>query len=370
MTAAQPLVTRAPVLRDVGSPVSVEEIEVAPPGPEEVRVRMVASGVCHSCLHVADGSHSGLPLPMVLGDEGAGVVEAVGPGCKRVRVGDPVILSWIAPCGWCRWCAVGRPVLCLNGPPAGFLPDGTTRMTTAEGAPVHHLGPATFAPYAVVPESSAISIAEQMPLDRAALIGCAVTTGVGAVVNTAQARPGSSVAVFGCGGVGLNAIQGGVIVGADPLVGVDPLAGRRNFATGLGATAVVDPAEDDALGRLLELSDGGFDVTVVSVGSTAALEQAWAATGRGGICVLVGKPPDGISIDFDPQSLLAGERRLAGSTYGSSRPSVDFPNLVRLYLSGRLRLDELITHRYDMTEVDVAFDALRDGGQARGLIVF
>jgi S-(hydroxymethyl)glutathione dehydrogenase/alcohol dehydrogenase len=370
MTTAQPIVTSAPVLREVGRPILMEELEVAAPGPDEVRVRMVASGVCHSCLHVADGSHSGLPLPIVLGDEGAGVVEAVGSRVRRVQVGDPVILSWIAPCGWCRWCAVGRPVLCLNGAPAGYLPDGTTRMTAADGSPVHHLGPATFAPYAVVPESSAIRIDPRIPLDRAALIGCAVATGVGAVVNTAQARPGNSVAVFGCGGVGLNAIQGGVIVGADPLVGVDPLPGRRGFAADLGATAVVDPTADGALDELRALSGGGFDVTVVAVGSTAALEQAWAATGRGGICVLVGKPPDGVHIDFDPQTLLAGERRLAGSTYGSSRPSVDFPNLARLYLDGRLRLDELITARYDVSEVDAAFDALRDGEQARGLIVF
>lgn len=370
MTAAQPIVTAAPVLREVGMPLILEEIEVAPPGPDEVRVRMVASGVCHSCLHVADGSHGGLPLPIVLGDEGAGVVEAVGSHCRRVRVGDPVILSWVSPCGWCRWCAVGRPALCVNGAPAGFLPDGTTRMRATDGASIHHLGPATYAPYAVVHESAAIRIDPRMPLDRAALIGCAVATGVGAVVNTAGARPGDSVAVFGCGGVGLNAIQGATIVGADPIVGVDPLPGRRRFATDLGATAVVDAAAADAGDQLLELSGGGFDVTVVAVGNTAALAQAWAATGRGGSCVLVGKPPDGMRIDFDPQSLLAGERRLSGSVYGSSRPSVDFPNLVRLYLDGRLRLDELITRRYDLGEANAAFDGLRDGEQGRGLIVF
>ena len=369
MAQADTIVAQAPVLRTVNDAMTLEQIDIAPPKPNEVRVRMIASGVCHSCLHVADGTHSGLPLPIVLGDEGAGVVEAVGANCTRVQVGDPVILSWATSCGWCRFCASGRPALCANGAPAGYLTDGTTRMT-AGGSPVHHLGQATYAPYAVVHESAAIKIDPRMPLDRAALIGCAVATGVGAVVNTARARMGDSVAVFGCGGVGLNAIQGAVIVGADPVVGVDVLAGRRRFATELGATAVVDASSDDALDELRDLSGGGFDVTVVAVGSTAALEQAWAATGRGGICVLVGKPPDGRRIDFDPQSLLAGERRLSGSTYGSTRPPVDFPNLVSLYLGGRLKLDELITRRYRPDEANEAFDALRDGEQARGLIVF
>ncbi|MDT4904777.1 MAG: S-(hydroxymethyl)glutathione dehydrogenase / alcohol dehydrogenase [Pseudonocardiales bacterium] len=369
MPIVETITVPVPVLRAVGRPMLMEEVAVAPPGPGEVRVRMAASGVCHSCLHVADGSHGGLPFPIVLGDEGAGVVEAVGAHCSRVRVGDPVILSWAPSCGWCRFCSVGRPVLCLNGAPGGFMTDGTTRFTSG-GQPVHHLGPATYAPYVVVHESAAITIDPTMPLDRAALIGCAVATGVGAVVNTAQARPGSSLAVFGCGGVGLNAIQGGVIVGANPIVGVDVLAARTALATTLGATAVVDAASVDAVEELRALSGGGFDVTVVAVGHAGALEQAWSVTGRGGICVLVGKPPDGVRIDFDPQTLLAGERRLTGSVYGSSRPAVDFPALVGLYLAGRLKLDELITRRYHLNEANEAFDALRDGDQARGLIVY
>jgi S-(hydroxymethyl)glutathione dehydrogenase/alcohol dehydrogenase len=365
----QPITVPAPVLRAVGAPMQMEELVVAPPGPGEVRVRMAASGVCHSCLHVADGSHGGLPLPIVLGDEGAGIVEAVGEYTTRVRVGDPVILSWAPSCGWCRFCTVGRPALCVNGAPGGYMTDGTTRMSVA-GQPVHHLGPATYAPYAVVHESAAIRIDPAMPLDRAALIGCAVATGVGAVVHTAQARPGGSLAVFGCGGVGLNAIQGGVLVGADPIVGVDVLPARTELARTLGATAVVDAATADATEQLLDLSAGGFDVTVVAVGSAAALEQAWSVTGRGGICVLVGKPPDGVRIDFDPQTLLAGERRLVGSVYGSCRPNVDFPDLVGLYLAGRLKLDELITHRYRIDEANEAFDALRAGDLARGVIVY
>ena len=220
MSSGEAITVRAPVLWRAGEPMVMEDLVVAPPGPGEVRVRMAASGVCHSCLHVVDGSHGGIPFPVVLGDEGAGVIEAVGDGCRRHRVGDPVVVSWAPSCGQCRFCALGRPVLCVNGAPVGFLPDGTTRFSVA-GRDVHHFGPATYAPLTVVAESAAISITPRMPLDRAALIGCSVATGVGAVVNTANARLGSSVAVFGCGGVGLNAIQGAVLAGAHPIVAVD-----------------------------------------------------------------------------------------------------------------------------------------------------
>ena len=369
MSSGEAITVRAPVLWRAGEPMVMEDLVVAPPGPGEVRVRMAASGVCHSCLHVVDGSHGGIPFPVVLGDEGAGVIEAVGDGCRRHRVGDPVVVSWAPSCGQCRFCALGRPVLCVNGAPVGFLPDGTTRFSVA-GRDVHHFGPATYAPLTVVAESAAISITPRMPLDRAALIGCSVATGVGAVVNTANARLGSSVAVFGCGGVGLNAIQGAVLAGAHPIVAVDVRPSRTELAVALGATAAVDAAAADAAGQLLGLAPGGFDVTVVAVGSGPAFESAWAATGRGGICVLVGKPPDGTRIDFDPQTLLAGERRMSGSVYGSVRPEADFPKLADLYLAGRLRLDELITRRYRLDEADQAFTDLARGDNARGLIVF
>jgi S-(hydroxymethyl)glutathione dehydrogenase/alcohol dehydrogenase len=329
---------------------------------------MVASGVCRSCLHAMDGTHGGIPFPVVLGDEGAGVVESVGEGCTRVEVGHPVVISWAPSCGRCRFCVVGRPVLCTNGAPVGFLTDGTTRFALG-GRLLHHFGPATYAPFVVVHESVAIPIDPRMPLDRAALVGCAVATGIGAVVNTANARLGTSVAVFGCGGVGLNAVQGGAIVGAHPIAAVDVLPGRLELATTLGATAMVDAAADDAAETLLDISGGGFDVTVVAVGSAAALEQAWSVTGRGGTCVVVGKAPDGVRINFDPQT-LGGERRLVGSVYGSSRPLVDFPKPVDLYLAGRLALDELVTVRYRLDEANEAFDALVAGHQARGLIVF
>jgi S-(hydroxymethyl)glutathione dehydrogenase / alcohol dehydrogenase len=369
MSAPGEIKVRAPVLWRPTEPMTMEDLVVAPPGRGEVRIKMVASGVCHSCLHVSDGSHGGIPFPIILGDEGAGIVEAVGEGCRHAKVGDPVILSWAPSCGQCRFCAAGRPALCVNGAPIGFMADATTRFSIA-GQPVHHFGPATYAPFTIVDESAAITIDPGIPLDRAALIGCSVATGVGAVINTAKARPGSSVAVFGCGGVGLNAIQGASLVGAHPVVAVDVLHSRMELAVTLGATDIVDAAADGAMHRLLGISAGGFDVTVVAVGSGSALEQAWAATGRGGTCVLVGKPPDGTRIDFDPQTLLAGERRMSGSVYGSARPAADFPELARLYLAGRLKLDELITRRYRLGEANRAFEDLARGDNARALIVF
>ena len=212
VTAPAPIVTTAPVLWEAGRPITSAEVVVAPPGLGEVRVKLSAAGVCHSCLHAVDGTQPGIPMPVVLGDEGAGVVEAVGPGCQRIRVGDHVVISWAPSCGTCRFCLSGRPVLCLNGGPVGHMRDGTTRFSVDGQA--YHYGPATIAPYTVVDESAAIPVVPDVPLDRAVLVGCSVATGVGAVVNTARARFGSSVAVFGCGGIGLNAIQGGLLVGA------------------------------------------------------------------------------------------------------------------------------------------------------------
>jgi len=362
------ITVEAPVMRAVGRPLALEQIEVSPPGPGEVRVRMVASGVCHSCLHAWECTHGGAPLPIILGDEGAGVVESVGSGVDAVTTGDHVVISWAPNCGRCRFCTVGRPALCVRGAPFGRMRDGTTRFSSA-GEPVHHFGPATYAPVIVVDESAAVPIDPRVPLDRAALLGCAVSTGVGSVVRTSGATLGTSVAVFGCGGVGLNAVQGALLVGATPIVAVDLVESRLELARELGATDTVVASEADAVDRLRELSGGGFEVTIVAVGSLPALEQAWAVTARGGTCVVVGANPDGQHMDFFPRT-LQGEKRLIGSTYGSIRPALDLPALASLYLQGRLRLDELVTRRFDPSEADEAFRALVAGELARGLIVF
>src|SRR5437879_9450034 len=260
------------------TPLKIEDVELEAPRAGEVRVRMAASGVCHSCLHAADGSWTGVPVPMVLGDEGAGVVEAVGPGVQTLRVGDHVILSWAPTCGRCHYCVIGRPNLCEQRRPGqGVLPEGTSRMSLG-GRPVYQYGHvATHASVTVVAESSAMAIDKNMPLDRAALIGCSVMTGVGAVINTAAVPPGASMAVFGVGGVGLNVVQGGALVAAHPVIAVDVKAAKLDHARALGATHAVDASRDDAVAAIRRLTRLGADYTFVAVGDTGAVRQALEA---------------------------------------------------------------------------------------------
>jgi S-(hydroxymethyl)glutathione dehydrogenase / alcohol dehydrogenase len=358
----------APVLHRPHEAMAMETLELEDPREHEVRVRMVASGVCHSCLSVVDGTHTRMPKPVVLGDEGAGVIDAVGPGC-RLDVGDHVVLSWAPGCGHCRWCLSGRPVLCLNGPPPGLMPDGSTRFRSSDGTPVHHYGPATYAPYTVVAERAAIRVPKEIPLDVAALIGCSVATGVGGVVNAARVRPGDSIAIFGCGGIGLNAVQGAALAGAHPIIAVDVVEEKLRLAARLGATHGI-LAGADAAAELAGLVPAGLDHAIVAVGSVAVLERAVEALGPAGRLVLLGNPSTGAMATLSPHHLLYGERMLIGSVYGSVNPPVDFPRFAESYLAGRLKLDELITHRYGIEQADEAFRALAAGEQARGLIVF
>lgn len=362
---------RAAVLFEQRKPLGVEEVELADPKDGEVLVRMVASGVCHSCLHAADGSWANPKLPMVLGDEGAGVVEQVGPGVKTLAVGDHVILSWAPTCGRCRYCVSGRPVLCERRPPGGCMYDGTTRMTL-RGQTVYHYGTvATFASHTVVPENCAIPIRKDMPLDKAALIGCSVTTGLCSVLNVARVPAGTSMAVFGTGGIGLNAIQGGPISSAYPVIAVDVNDAKLEYAREFGATHLVNASKEDPVAAIKNLTGGaGVSYSFVAVGDPRAAEQAFQATEPGGSCVVIGLAPTGSRISIDPGLLVGPMRNLRGSSYGGARTFVDFPRLVDLYLSGQLKLDELITRRYDISEVNEAFRALAAGEVARGLLVF
>src|SRR6185503_14202098 len=255
---------RAAVLFEQGKPQRVEELDLESPRRGEVLVRMAASGVCHSCLHAADGSWKGVPVPIVLGDEGAGVVEALGPDVTELAVGDHVILSWAPTCGRCHYCVIGRPNLCERRQPGkGVLPDGTTRMSL-RGKPVYHYGHvATYASRTVVHESCAIPVDRSVPLDKAALIGCSVMTGVGAVINTAAVPAGASMAVFGVGGVGLNVIQGGGLVAAHPVIAVDVVAAKLEYARALGATHGVDASREDPVAAIRRLTRLGADYTFV-----------------------------------------------------------------------------------------------------------
>ena len=281
---------------------------------------MAASGVCHSCLHAADGSWKGVPLPIVLGDEGAGVVEALGPGVTELEVGDHVILSWAPTCGRCHYCVIGRPNLCERRQPGkGVLPDGTTRMSLG-GSPVYHYGHvATYASRTVVHESCAIRIDPAMPLDRAALIGCSVMTGVGAVINTAAVPAGASMAVFGVGGVGLNVIQGGAMVAAHPIIAVDLLRSKLDLARGVGATHAIDASKEDPAAAIRAITGRGADFTFVAVGATRPITQAVDALAPGGTCVLIGVPETGATVPLDARPIVTGERVIRGSSYGSAR---------------------------------------------------
>jgi S-(hydroxymethyl)glutathione dehydrogenase / alcohol dehydrogenase len=332
---------------------------------------MAASGVCHSCLHAADGSWKGVPVPIVLGDEGAGTVESVGAGVRDLEAGDHVILSWAPTCGRCHYCVIGRPNLCEKRLPGrGLLPDGTTRMAL-DGKPVYHYGHvATYASRTVVHESSAIRIDPAMPLDRAALVGCSVMTGVGAVLNTARVPAGASMAVFGTGGVGLNVVQGGAMVAAHPIIAVDVKPARLEHALGLGATHAVDASKEDPATAVLRITGRGADFTFVAVGDARAVGQAADALAPGGTCVVIGVPPTGQTFPLDVRPLVTGERAIVGSSYGGARTREDLPRLVMLYQAGKLKIDELITKRYGLDEANEAFRALAAGELGRGLIVF
>jgi S-(hydroxymethyl)glutathione dehydrogenase/alcohol dehydrogenase len=351
---------RAAVLYEAGGPLVVEEVELDPPKAGEALVRIAASGVCRSDHHALTGAVPAR-LPIVLGHEGAGVVEAVGPGVSEVAPGDHVVLSWLAPCGRCRFCESGRQSVCED---AGWydetLRDGTTRLHK-DGLRIHHYSSSTFAEYAVVPASTAIRVDPSLPLAELALVGCAVTTGVGAALNTARVRPGDAVAVVGCGGVGLNVLQGAAIAGAREIVAVEPVAARRELALELGATRAVDPAETADL-------RARFDHAFEALGRTETIELALSLVGRGGQAVLVGMARPDARPGFDALGLVSEEKAIRGSWYGSCRPHVDIPLVVDLYARGRLRLAELVT-RCALDDVNGAFARLEAGEAVRSVIV-
>jgi S-(hydroxymethyl)glutathione dehydrogenase / alcohol dehydrogenase len=363
---------KASVLFGEGQDCRVEEVELLPPERGEVLVRVAAAGICHSDLHVIDGVIK-KPFPIILGHEGAGVVEEVGEGVSLVRPGDRVILSWTPDCGRCPFCTTGRPNLCDNRAPyaAGTMADGTVRVLL-NGEPVYnYAGVSSYGEYTVVPETGAIPITADVPLSIAALVGCAVTTGVCAVTNTAAAEPGSAVAIFGCGGVGLNAIQGAALVNALPIIAVDVVPGKLEMALRFGATHTVNAREQDPVQAIMELTGGrGADYAIEAIGNPAVMAQAFRSLRKRGTAVAIGIGRPDAEISIPAQLLVYGERRLVGSFYGSARPRVDFDRMLRLYQAGKLKLDELITRRIGLDGVNEAFAAMRAGDVARSVIVF
>jgi S-(hydroxymethyl)glutathione dehydrogenase/alcohol dehydrogenase len=360
---------QAAVMRAYNAPLSLEEVRVDDPGPGEVLVRTVASGICHSDLHVIEGSLP-VPPPCILGHEPAGVVEALGPGVAGFAPGDPVIGCITAWCGVCRFCTAGRPYLCPTQY-VGRPPDAKPRLSAEGGGPLLQFANlSSFAEKMLCPERSLVKIRDDMPLDRAALIGCGVTTGLGAVLNTVHVPAGASVVIVGCGGVGLAALQGARIVGAGRIVAVDTQVWKLDLARKLGATDCVDANDGDAVAAVRGLTGGGADFVFECLGSVATVQQAIAMTGRGGTAVLVGIVPVTQQVPISAADVTLQEKRITGSYMGSNRFRFDMPKYVDFYLDGRLRLDEMISARLALGEVNQALDRMRRGEAARQVIVF
>jgi S-(hydroxymethyl)glutathione dehydrogenase / alcohol dehydrogenase len=365
--------TRAAVLRAAGHPVSVEELTVTEPREGEVRVRILASGVCHSDLHVRDGAWP-RPTPIVMGHEGAGVVEAVGPGVRSLSIGQPVALSWLVPCGVCRSCRADRPWACPDSPSFRHrLPDGATVMTDPAGEPVlSYCGIGTMAGTTVVPEAAAIGLPDGVDPAVAALIGCCVSTGVGAVLKTARVPEGASVAVIGLGGVGLSCVMGAALAGAARIVAIDRVPAKLETARAVGATDGLLATDDRAatIEALRDMTDGGPDFVFEAIGSVATVELAIESLPLGGSAVLVGLTAFEARASFAVYPMVDGSRRILGSNYGFAEPAIDFPHYAELHLAGRLPVERLIERRIGLDDLEGAFDRLRAGEGLRQVVVF
>lgn len=363
---------KAVLCRELNKPVVVETVSFESPRRGEAMVRIGACGVCHSDLSATNGTIA-MPPPLILGHEAAGEVIELGEGVAGLAIGDRVVSNWIYMCGKCRFCLSGRPVLCPEQARAlTSLPDGTLRTKDAAGRPLGIFsGCGVMAEYAVLSADNLVRIDPQVPLEHAALVGCAVTTGVGAVFNTARVEPGATVAVFGCGGVGLNVVQGAAIAGAGRIIAIDTIDSKLELAKKFGATDVLlaRPGED-LVKPLKKLTGGGPDYAFECVGAGALAETAYRAIRRGGKAVVVGVAKAADSAAVKPMTLVFEEKTLTGSYFGSCVPRLDFPRVLQLYLAGKLKLDELITRRYAIDEAPQAFADLESGRNARGVIVF
>ena len=369
---------RAAVLDKPGSPSRVEELELAEPRQGEVLVRMLASGVCHSDLHVRDGDWD-RPGPIVMGHEGAGVIQALGPGVEAgangLEVGRLVALAWTTPCGRCRSCLAGRTWECGDSPSyTHLMPDGTSRLGRADGSGdvFSYCAIGTMAESQVVPLAAAVPLPDGTPPEVAALIGCCVTTGVGAVTKTVAVAPGSSVTVIGLGGVGLSAVMGAALVGAGRIVAVDRVPAKLELARAVGATDTVLAGGDDSttVEAIRDATDGGPDVCVEAIGLSSTIEIAIASLPNGGTALLNGMTAFGARASFEVFPFVDGGRRVVGSNYGSAVPAIDFPRYAQLHLDGRLPVERLVTERIGLDGVEAAFERMRRGEGVRSVIAF
>ncbi len=360
---------KAAVLRKAGEPLTIEDIELEGPKEGEVRVRMVASGICHSDYSMVHGVVP-CPLPAILGHEGAGVVEEVGPGVDGLRVGDHIIAVLTPSCGACGMCGEGKPFLCRDmGKTMNEFTqlDGSVR-TRAGGEDIYRMcAVGSFAEQAIIPQGAAIPIPKKYDLAKVCLIGCGVTTGMGAALNTAQVKPGSSVAIIGCGGVGLSILQGARIAGAETIIAIDPQAEKRDLAMSLGATHTIDPSSENPVRAVRSLTKGGVHYGFEALGLRETMEQAYGMVRPSGLAVVVGVAKFGEEVSLKAGTFLA-EKKITGSAYGSAVPKRDVPRFLDYYERGELKLDDMITKEISLEQINDAFDEMGRGEGARSVI--
>lgn len=366
--------TRSAIAYAVDEPLRVEEVELDDPKEGELLVRMVATGICHSDLNHLVGDQPA-PFPVILGHEGAGIVEAVGPGVSSVATGDRVVLTFVPTCGHCRYCVSGRTHLCEMGRliMRGTQMDGTYRVHDASGRDINQIYMiSTWSEHTVVPEMSVVKVDGRVPLNRACLTACGVATGVGAVLNKARVTPGSEVLVIGCGGVGINVIQGARIAEAGTIIAVDTLDEKLELARRFGATHVVNATNENVVERVKELTNrAGVEFSFAVVATEATLSQAFAATAKGGVCTVVGLGPATVkSMPINPTALVLLEKTVQGTFYGTSNLRRDIPRYLDLAMAGKLDLDGLVTRTYTLDRINEAIADLEAGKNIRGVIEF
>lgn len=360
---------KAAVLREAHQPITVEDVEIADPIGREVLIRTAAAGVCHSDVHFQQGLYT-CELPAILGHESAGIVEAVGPDATYVKPGDHVITCLSVFCGHCRYCTTGRPNLCEDRESTQRKETDKPRLSQDGQAFFQFANLASYAEQLLVHENAVCKVREDMPLDKAALIGCGVTTGVGAALNTAKIEAGSTVAVVGCGGIGLSAVQGARIGGAGRIIAVDTGSSKLQLARELGATDLVNANDGDPVEQIMDLTGGkGVAYSFEAVGLKQTAEQCFYILEEGGTATIIGMIPEGVKIELTGQNFLR-ERKIQGSSMGSNRFRVDMPRYVDMYLMGNLKLDEMISHNIALDDIDNAFKALIAGDVARQIIIF
>jgi len=362
---------KAAILYEPNAPLKVERVTLDEPQANEVLVKLVATGVCHSDLHFMKGEMPA-PMPVVPGHEGAGIVEKVGPGVTTLQPGDHVVMMVSFSCGKCRFCVEGKPTQCVENLPImsmATLPGGATRLHKGEQQLNHLFGLASYAEYAVVHERSCVKVREDAPLDVVCLLGCGTSTGIGAAINTAGIKPGESIAIFGCGGVGLSAVMGAKLAGAGKIIAVDTLSRKLNMAKKLGADYVINAKKEDPIMKVMELTGAGADYALECIGNVNVMTQAFASIRFGGKFIVVGMAPLGTMLSIAPFEFLLG-KTITGTVQGDIKAQIDIPRYIDLYMNGKLPIDKLITKSYSLDEINEAFEALAKGEIIRSVIKF